>query len=101
MGVRTVFVPHGNGGTGGRRPLRDDGGTHTVGRVEHYSCGAAGLGAAVVALLLLYPLLLVFTEPLRLLSTTAIVFVFVVIWFVAWALFEVAWEWNAGRLFEE
>jgi hypothetical protein len=96
--VNIVYIPHGGGGRG---PVSDEAGVERVGRVEHYSCGAAGLASAVVVVFLAYPLLLTFTRPLQLLSTTAIVFVFVVLWFVTWAAFEVAWEWNAGRLFGE
>ena len=91
-----VYIPHGGGG--GRRPLSDETGEHRVGGVEHFSCGVAGLAAAVTVVVLTYPLLLAVARPLHLLSTTAIVFVFVGLWLATWAAFEVAWEWNAGRL---
>jgi hypothetical protein len=50
---------------------------------------------------LLYPLLVSVTRPLQLLSSTAIVFALVFLWFLLWLAIEIAWEWRAGRISPE
>lgn len=70
----------------------------TVGAVEHYSCGLAGLLATAVALVFVYPALVSMTRPLYLLSSVALVSIVVTAWVLAWLSFELVWEWRAGRL---
>jgi uncharacterized protein YqhQ len=70
----------------------------TVGPIEHYSCGLAGLLMTAAIGILLYPTLVAVTRPLHLLSSTVLLFILITIWVVAWMVFELAWEWRAGRL---
>lgn len=46
----------------------------------------------------LYPHLLAVTRPLGLFASTALVFFLTTIWLSTWFVFELAWEWRAGRL---
>lgn len=71
----------------------------TVGPVEHYSCGLAGLLATAVVVVLFYPSLVSVTRPLYLLSSVALVSVVITTWVLVWLSFELVWEWRAGRLF--
>lgn len=73
-------------------------GWQTVGAVEHYACGLAGLLATGVVAVLFYPALVSATRPLHLLSSVAIVFVILTAWVLVWLSLEFGWEWRAGRL---
>ena len=73
-------------------------GNGTVGAVEHYSCGLAGLLATAVAVVFLYPVLVSLTRPLHLLSTVTLVFIVITAWVLVWLTFELVWEWRSGRL---
>jgi hypothetical protein len=70
----------------------------TVGTVEHVACGLTGLFVAGVLVTAFYPALVAVTSALRMLSSTALVFVAVGLWFAVWAALELVWEWRAGRL---
>ena len=74
-----------------------DAGANTVSRAGHYCCGAAGLLVTATVAFLCYPLLVVATRPLYLLSSTALTVAFVVAWFATWALFESVWVRRTGR----
>ena len=93
-----MYTSHGGGANDNRDVFADEAGANTVGRVEHYSCGAAGLLVTATSVFLLYPVLVALARPLYLLSSTALAVLFVVTWFTTWALFECVWEWRAGRL---
>jgi len=44
-----------------------------------------------------YPALVSVTRPLRMLSSTAVVFVLVVVWLLVWLWLEVLLEWHKRR----
>lgn len=90
-----VYTPHGGLGAEPRRPPTDR--RTGVSVVEHAACCAAGLGAAVLCLVLFYPALVAATRPLHVLSSTAIVFALAWVWLLVWVGVELAWEWRAGR----
>ena len=92
-----VYVSHGGGEDGDPNVFAEKSGLNTVSRVEHYSCGVAGLLVTAASVFLVYPLLVALTRPLSVLSSTAVTVVFVVTWLTAWALFECAWVWQSGR----
>jgi hypothetical protein len=69
-----------------------------VGAVEHVTCGLIGLLVAAVLVSAVYPWLVAATSALQLLSSTALVFIAVGLWFLSWGALEMAWEWRAGRL---
>ena len=92
-----MYTSHGGGTNGGSGAFTEEAGTNAVGRVEHYTCGGAGLLVTATIVFLVYPLLVAFTRPLTLLSSTAVTVVFVLTWFTAWALFECVFEWRARR----
>jgi hypothetical protein len=70
----------------------------TVGTLEHWSCGLAGLVATAAVVLVGYPVLVWLVRPLQLLSTTALLLLLVGVWLITWLALELAWEWRAGRL---
>lgn len=70
----------------------------TVGTVEHCLCGVAGLVCTGVVLALWYPALVAVTEPLYVLSSTAVVVIVTTLWLLTWLTVEFAWEWRTGRL---
>ena len=81
---------------GGCRHDEDLPGTVTIG--EHCLCGGASLVATIAVIGFLYPVLLDITQPLHLLSSTALVTVALAGWIGFWLGLEVVWEWRAGRL---
>ena len=85
-----MYVSHGGGTNGDRDAFAEESGPDTVSRVEHYSCGAAGLLVTAASVFLVYPLLVALVRPLSVLSSTAVTVVFVVAWFTTWALLECA-----------
>lgn len=94
-----MYIPQGGGRAGNSQCERADPPTdETVGTVEHCSCGLLGLLATAAIVVAIYPMLVALTQPLFVLSSTAIVFVLFAIWLVTWLLLELAWEWRAGRL---
>ncbi|MDS0260276.1 hypothetical protein NDI56_12805 [Haloarcula sp. S1CR25-12] len=70
----------------------------TVGTVEHCLCGVAGLLCTGAILALWYPALVAVTQPLYVLSSTAVVAVVTTLWLLTWLGVEFVWEWRAGRL---
>lgn len=89
--------------TGGRTQpdgAEADTGACTVGAVEHYSCGVASLLVTVVFVAFVYSSLVALTEALGILASTWLVLAVFAIWFGAWLLLELVWEWRAGRLFD-
>ena len=92
-----MYISHGCGTNGDRDVFAEESKPDTVGRVEHYSCGAAGLLVTAVSVSLVYPLLVALTRPLSVLSSTAVTVVFVVAWLTTWTLLECAWAWRSGR----
>ena len=92
-----VYVSHGGGTNGDPDAFVEESEPDTVGRVEHYSCGVAGLLVTAVSVFFVYPLLVALARPLSVLSSTAVTLAFVVAWFVTWALFECALTWRSGR----
>lgn len=72
----------------------------TVGALEHYSCGLAGLVATAVVVAAFYPTLVAATRPLYLLSSVALVSVVITAWVLVWLSLEFVWEWRTGRLFD-
>lgn len=70
----------------------------TVGVVEHVLCGLAGFLFTGALLVACYPLLVALTEPLYVLSSTALVAAVAVLWLLVSFGVELAWEWRAGRL---
>ena len=70
----------------------------TVSAVEHYTTGTVSLLVMLVGGFLLYPMIVTTTAPLHLLSTTAVVSIYVFFWVITWLCLELLWEWQAGRL---
>jgi len=70
----------------------------TVGTAEHCLCGLTGSLFAVAIIAVLYPTLVALTEPLYVLSSTALVVITTMLWLLIWFGLECAWEWRAGRL---
>ena len=91
-----MYIPHGDGTNGDGDVFAEESGPNTVSRVEHYSCGAAGLLVTAASVFLVYPLLVALARPLTVLSSTAVTVAFVVAWFATWALFECALTWRSG-----
>lgn len=86
------------GGCGGRQtagkpPQADD-----YNLVEQYACCLTGLGVMSAIAVLFYPVLVAVTQPLQVLSSTAVVFVLISVWLLAWMGVVVIWEWRAGRV---
>lgn len=80
--------------------LRDRGEQYdsgTVGTVEHCLCGVAGLLCTVALLAVLYPTLVAVTQPLYVLSSTALVAIATTLWLLTWLGAEFVWEWRTGR----
>ena len=73
----------------------------TVGTVEHCLCGVVGLLCTGAILALWYPALVAATQPLYVLSSTAVVAVTTTVWLLTWFGVELVWEWRAGRLSTE
>ena len=92
-----VYASHGGGTNGDPDVFAEESGPNTVGRVEHYSCGAAGLLVTAASVFLVYPFLVALTRPLSVLSSTAVTVTFVVMWFVTWTVFECVLTWRSGR----
>jgi hypothetical protein len=90
-----MYIPHGGRGARDERP----GDTAPVGApvVEYFACGLLGLVATSLLVLLFYPFLLAVTRPLQMLSSTAIVLLFVVLWTLVWLGIEIVWDWRTGR----
>ena len=86
-----MYEPH-----RGERDRHDRSGAVTP--IEHYACSLAGFVVAVATGAIAYPLLIGATESLHLLSSTAIAFALLLLWFLAWLSIEIAWEWRAGRV---
>jgi hypothetical protein len=64
---------------------------------QHYTCGIVGLGLTAVSIFFAYSVLVAVASLVPLLSTTAIVFVAVVTWFLLWLTLDVAWSWMHTR----
>ncbi len=62
--------------------------------IKHCSCGAAGLAATALGVVVLYPLLVAVVRQFHLLSSTWLVLAAVVVWLSAWMVLELAWEWR-------
>lgn len=62
--------------------------------IKHCSCGAAGLAATALGVVVLYPLLVAVAGQFHLLSSTWLVLITVVVWLSAWMVLELAWEWR-------
>jgi len=93
-------TPHAGGGGRRGRPQRSEPRTapEPIDPVEHVTCSLAALAVVGALVLVGYPLLVVLTQPLRLLSSTAIAFALLSVWLLAWLAIEIVWEWRAGRL---
>lgn len=90
--VVRVHIPH-DSERDSPRPERSNAHPEaTVGTVEHCSCGLVGFLAAVVAVAVFYPTLVALTQPLHLLSSTALVALTACIWVAVWLVLEIAWE---------
>lgn len=89
--MRYVYTPHG----GGERTIESTG--RDPGGVEYYASAVTGLIVAGLLVGLVYPALVTVTGPLRMLSSTAIVFTIVFAWLLAWAAVEVVWAWSSRR----
>jgi hypothetical protein len=61
-----------------------------IGRTGQVTCGAIGFGLALVAVAVGYSGVVAVTSVVPLLSTTAIVFTWVLLWLVAWFVLVVA-----------
>ncbi|WP_324665008.1 hypothetical protein [Haloarcula sediminis] len=70
----------------------------TVSTAEHCLCGIAGLVCTGAILALWYPALVAVTQPLYVLSSTAVVAVVTTLWLLTSLGVEFVWEWRAGRL---
>jgi hypothetical protein len=87
-----VYIPHGPGGVSGREPT----GVERIGVTRHYVCGFVGFGIALGVLAGLYSLVVAVTSAIPLLSTTALVFLGVVLWVLVWLTLDALVAW-AGR----
>ncbi|WP_324758404.1 hypothetical protein [Haloarcula montana] len=65
---------------------------------EHWLTGLVGLAVTALVALVAYSSVVSMAEPLRYLSSTAVLFLFISLWIAFWAVLEVLWEWRAGRL---
>jgi hypothetical protein len=79
-------------------PCERSAGSVCIGRLQHYTCAISGLVATVVVVSLVAPALFAATQPLRLLSSTAVVFVLLLSWLLLAIALELVWEWRAGGL---
>lgn len=70
----------------------------SVSTVEHCLCGVTGFFVTGVLIAPLYPTLVAVTQPLYLLSSTALTVILVTVWILVWLGLECLWEWRAGRL---
>jgi len=70
----------------------------TVGVVEHVLCALSGVVFTGALLVPYYPSLVALTEPLDVLSSTAMVVAVAALWLLVSFSVELAWEWRAGRL---
>lgn len=91
-----MYIPRGGGER--RQQTLHTTRTKEVNPVEHGACCLAGLAATGLMALLVYPVLVAVTQPLQVLSSTAIVFVLVFLWLLSWLGIEIIWEWRAGRI---
>jgi len=92
------------------KPERPNGGAQTpteqrfvgaVEAVEHCLCGIVGLVLTGVILGLSYSTLVAVTEPLYVLSSTALVAIASSVWLLTWLGVEFVWEYRSGRLVTE
>ncbi len=87
-----------NGGEGGWFRSRQGGDDEDEeGLSGHYSTGVGGLVAMVFVLVFLYPALVVMTQPLHPLSSTAIVIIGLLGWLAAWLVLELVVGWGLGN----
>jgi protein-S-isoprenylcysteine O-methyltransferase Ste14 len=86
-----VYTPHG----GDERVAESAG--RDLGVFEYYASAVAGLVVTGVLVVLVYPALVTVTDPLRMLSSTAIVFAVVLAWLLAWSAVELVWAWGSRR----
>ncbi|MFA1612225.1 hypothetical protein [Halobellus rubicundus] len=95
-----MYEPY--GGLGGSRDRSGNGEStvrsDTVGAVTHYACSLVGLAVVGVMGAFLYPELIGVTQSFHLLSSTAIAFVLLLAWLLAWLGIEVVWAWRGERL---
>lgn len=91
-----MYTPQG----GGRHEQAIDGtGRTRLGKpVESGMCCMVGLSTAALTGFLFYPILVTITQPLRYLSTTAVVFILLFVWFLSWSGTEIILEWRAERI---
>jgi len=70
----------------------------TLGSLEYFSTGALSLVVCALCLAVVYGWIVALVEPLHVLSTTALVVVFLAAWAAMWLALEIAWGWRTGRL---
>ena len=90
-----MYIPHGGQGERDERPA--DAAPVGAPAVEYFGCGLLGLIATSLLVPLFYPYLVAVTQPLKMLSSTVIVLVFVVMWTLVWLGIETVWGWRTGR----
>lgn len=83
-----VNVPLG----GGRRVQSRQSGDAPA--VEYWLIGVVSLLVTLVGGVWLYPDVVTATSPLRFLSTTALVFLYVFVWTSLWVALDLAWAWR-------
>lgn len=88
------MVPFHPSGGGGRAESETD----TPGLFAFCSSCVCSLLASILGLFVFYHSLVSLTQPLYVLSTTAIVVVFLTVWALLWMLLQTVLEWRAGRL---
>lgn len=72
-----------------------------IGIVEHSLCGIAGLLCTGLVLALWYPALVTLTEPLYVLSSTALIAIAISVWLLTWLGVEFLREWRSARAVAE
>ena len=89
--------------TTSHKPEQADGGactrddqclTGTISTVEHGLCGVAGFLWTGAILALCYPALVTVTQPLYVLSSTALVAIATTTWLLTWLGVELVWAWR-------
>jgi len=73
----------------------------SVGTAEHCLCGLVGLLCTGVVLALYYPMLVTVTQPLYVLSSTALIAIITTLWLLTWLGAECVWEWRTARALTE
>ena len=86
------------GGRGGRQTTENFPQGDDYNPVEQYTCCVTGLVVMCAIAVLFYPVLIAVTQPLQILSSTAVVFVLISVWLLAWVGVVAIWEWRAGRV---